>query len=186
MTLPDYLQRVARDYDAAEHSPSHLSTLAHYATLKRELWNQYRVLEAFTRVTFTTTDPYGSSREMFESLDRGSLSVYSVADLPNGHPFSEVAPNGQLFNTIFRAVHDGFAHYPERNSFGMVGEYRAFLAHCRLLSYISQLALFTETVGQNAWYHFGPRAHETPKPFAEQKAVILSPELFAASLHVTL
>ena len=173
MDLEHYLRYVASEYERAEHRPNDAYTRFCYYTLKRDLWAQFDVLKVFARVTFTATDPYGGSREMFESLGRGSLSVYNVADIPSDHPFAERAPNGETFNTIFRAVHDGLAHYPERNSFGKLGEFKAFRAHCRLLGRDAQRALFTETVGQNAWYHFGPLAEHGRRYFAEQKATIL-------------
>lgn len=185
MTLDDYLRTVASVYESARHAPKDAYTRHCYYQLKRDLWAQFNVLNAFTRVTFTTTDPYGSSREMFESLDRGSLSVYSVADIPSDHPFSERAPNGETFNSVFRAVHDGLAHYPERNSFGKLGEFKAFLAHCRLLGWDSQRALFTETIGQNAWYHFGPKLLDR-RAFAEQKVTILPFPLFATHERISL
>lgn len=177
--LHAYLRRVAHDYEHATHEPFNPVVARCYRALTWELWQQFRVLKAFTRVSFTDTDPYGSSAEMFESIDRGSLSVFRTAELPADHPFAAIAPNGETYNSIFRAVHDGFAHYPERNSFGIVGEYRAYCAHVRLLTFDASRALFTETVGQNAWYHFGSRSHETPKPYARQLATVFPFHLVA-------
>ena len=174
-TLQVYLQDVARAYDSAQHEPCNPLVARCYRALMWELWQQFTVLRAFTRVTFTNVDPYGNSREMHESIDHGSLSVYRTADLPVDHPFSALAPNGETYNSVFRAVHDGFAHYPERLGFGMVGEFRAYLAHTRLLTFDASRALFTETCGQNAWYHCGPR----PKTYAPQIATLLPTSLIA-------
>ena len=184
--LTDYLTSVAHAYERAQHTPIDPSTIHAYGALKTELWAQFQVLQAFVRVTFTEHDPYGSSQEMFESIAHGSLSVYgNTRGVPIDHPLAGMAPNGQIFNNIFRAVHDGLAHYPERNSFSMKGEFKAYLAHCRLLSHDAQRALFTETVGQNAWYHFGPMSTLGGKVFAEQKATLLPFSLFDNSKGVT-
>jgi hypothetical protein len=177
--LDSYLQRVAAVYDAAKHRPNSTVTRLHYRTLKAELLAQYQLLTAFVDVSFTGVDPYGGSAEMFESVRRGSLAVYTQSDMPADHPFAEMSPTvGQIYNCVFRAVHDGLAHYPERNGFGRIGEFRAFRAHARLLSWLSVQALFTETVAQNAWYHFGGNGRE----FAPQRAVILPAELIREAL----
>lgn len=182
--LDDYLRTVARVYDAARHEPELWWVHTYYAHLKCELLSQFDLLSAFVSVSFTDVDPYGGSAEMFESVRRGSLAVYTGANMPSDHPFTELAPAriGQNYNTVFRAVHDGLAHYPERNSFGKLGEFKAFRAHARLLSWEAIQALFTETVAQNSWYHFGPN----PKSFAPQRATILPETLIRQALNLEL
>jgi hypothetical protein len=181
MNLDTYLAAVSDAYDALPHEPTSELVALCYRELKTELWWQYQLLSAFVRVSFTAVDPYGGSREMFDSVEHGSLAVYTVADLPAGHPFAEATPNGQLYNTVFRAVHDGLAHFPERNSFGKVGEFKAYLAHRRMLvSPLARWALATETIAQNAWFHMHSRT------FAPQKATLLPLTLVSESTRVSL
>lgn len=171
MRLEEFLQDIAREYDALPTHGFH----APYNQLMRELDTQFDILSAFVRVEFTDRDPYLSADGMFHSIDKlRVLSVYRLADLPSGHPFERThTRTGQTYNSIFHAVHDGLAHYPNRYSFGRVGEFKAFCAHCRLLSPLAQWAVATETLGQNAWYHFAP-GRIGPKTFAPQKYALLS------------
>lgn len=171
MTLEDFLRDVAREYDALPVVGFHVP----YAQLKKELAAQFELLHAYVAIQFVNDDPYRDSAKMFEDIEYcHSLFVYRTAYLPSGHPFTEThEPTGECYNTIFRAVHDGLAHYPKRHNFGMLGEFLAFRAHCRLLSPLAQWAVATETLGQNAWYHFAP-GRIGPKTFASQKYALLS------------
>jgi hypothetical protein len=147
---------------------------AHYGRLQAELWAQFETLRAFVSVEFTPVDPYKNSAEMFRSISEfRTLFVYTGGNPLAGHPMASIAPNGQSWNNVFRAVHDGFAHFPDRNNFSMTGELRAFRAHCDLLSPDARLALATETIGQNLTYHLG----SNPKTFPPQKALILPADL---------
>lgn len=164
MSLTNYLERVAPAYSRMRHSPQHAFVRFAYATFRTELWQQFQAIP--TAVTFTTSDPYANASELFAAMETGVLAVYTADGVPDSHPLARTAPNGETFNSIFRAVHDALAHYPERNDFTVVGEYRAYLAHARLLSPIAIAALFTETVGQQSILR-------TTGHYAEQKAGIL-------------
>jgi hypothetical protein len=52
---------------------------------------------------------------------------------------------------------------------------RTWLHHSQMFSPLAQLALTTETRGQNSWFNFGPHAALPiiERPFAEQKATLL-------------
>lgn len=175
MSLPDFLSQVAWSYELLQHRPSAHHVRYAYRVLCAELWAQYQALEETIDFRFTETDPYDTYPEMFADMDRHVLYVYTYHDMPWTHPLTASAPNGEPWNNIFRAVHDASAHYPERNAFDYLGEFRAFQAHCRVLSPIARLAIATETLGQNSYLHFGPHAHLPLKirPYAEQKADIL-------------
>lgn len=178
--LTNTYSMVSALYRALPHAPNRPLVRDSYAALKAELWDQFQLLSAFAAIEFTTIDPYPpcdivncalphGSAAMFEDLTMGRLSVYTVAVLPVNHPFADLAPNGQTYNSVFRAVHDGLAHYPGRHGFGPVGEYRAWLAHRKLIrSPLALGALAMETVGQTAVY-------TTTGHYAEQKANILAP-----------
>ena len=147
--LEHLLRTVSAAYSTLRHQPEAPHVRLAYSTLRIELWQQFQRLTRDIQVMFTTTDPYATSLAMFDDIYlRRQLRVYSAADLPTGHPLLERAPNGLPYNLIFRAVHDGLAHYPGRHSFSMRGEFRAFKAHCRMLSLDAQWAVATETLGQ--------------------------------------
>ncbi len=184
-----YLADVARAYDAMPAGPgldanANATTCRCYAALCRELSAQFDVLRAFIPVYFTAADPYKNSAEMFADISGAAaagrwdytprLRVFTGGEpIAAGHMFSHVAlRTGETYNHVFRAVHDGLAHYPGRHSFSALGEYRAFLAHARLLSPDAIRALATETLGQNAYYNVHGK-------YAAQKFALLPPALIA-------
>lgn len=150
-----------------------------YRALGQELTAQLDLLRAFVSVTFTSEDPYPTSVAMFDDIYlRRNMRVYTSNGPTFPHAFAHVEPtSGQTYNSVFRAVHDGLAHYPGRFGFGPLGEHRAFLAHARILSPLATLALATETLGQNAFYY----VHGT---FAPQKFNLLPREVIAQALQV--
>lgn len=165
-------------------SDDEIDTCRAYTALCSELTAQLDLLRGFVQVEFTELDPYASSVDMFNDiLTERHLQVYTGGEpIDTRHMFSRVALlnfGGQAitYNHVFRAVHDGLAHYPERNSFGPVGEHRAFLAHARILSPLAVQALATETLGQNAYYY----VHKT---YAPQKFGLLPAELVSRALQV--
>lgn len=169
LRLPAFLARVAAEYDALSHRPEDTHVRACYDALCDALAPQFALLAAQVQIRFTAVDPYPSSAAMFADLDAGRLSVYTVADLPTRHPLMRVHPaTAQPYNVIFRAVHDGLAHYPGRFGFGPKGEFQAFKTHCRMMvgNVAAMHALATETLGQNAWY-------QSRLTFASQKAALL-------------
>ncbi len=179
-----YLADVARAYDALPAEDGSPAVLRCYAALCRELSAQFDVLQAFIPVHFTAEDPYKTSAEMFADITGASargrwdysprLRVFTGGEvIPPGHMFSHRALiTGENYNLVFRAVHDGFAHYPGKHSFSALGEYRAFLAHARLLSPDAIRAIATETLGQNAYYNAYGK-------YAPTKFALLPPALIA-------
>ena len=178
--LSYYLRIVASAYARTEHNPHDADVRASYAALTQALEAQYSLLRAFVETAFTPSDPYLLSAPMWADIKRGRLFVYTHSDLPSDHPMYGAA------NLQFRAVHDAFAHYPERlHHDGLdaepgYDEFRAFRAHVRLLCGNGPAirALFTETVAQNATYHYGA----TPGTFAAQKACVLPQALIVRAL----
>ena len=177
--LGDYLTRVAAAYARAEHSPDDAHVQRCYRAFERAIDAQYSLVTAFVRVEFTEDDPYPLSEPMWADIAAGHIKVYTFAELPADHPM-------QAFNLQFRAVHDVLAHYPERlHHDGLDAEpghdeFRAFRAHARLLCGNGEAirALFTETVAQNATYHYGSVRHV----FAAQKATLLPEALIMEGL----
>ncbi len=196
--LSKYLRRVAREYAVSSHAPRNTHVLKCYRALSAALTAQYALLTAYVDVEFTDRDPYPDSEPMWKDLDNNCLRVYTFADLPVDHPMSASVRENPWsserveylisVNLKFRAVHDAFAHYPERlrhdgrDSEPGRDEFRAFRAHVRLLhgNIPAISALFTETVAQNASYHYGV----TPGQFPEQKACILPAALIHEALSL--
>ena len=187
--LSAYLTRVASAYAAARHEPEDATVTRCYRAFTSAIEAQYRALCAFVDVRFVASDPYTLSAPMWADLSRGRLSVYTFAELPSAHPMRAAIPydGGEIaINLAFRAVHDAFAHYPERlHHDGLdaepgYDEFRAFRAHVRLMAGNADAirALFTETVAQNATYHYG--AH--PGTFAAQRACVLPEALILQAL----
>lgn len=177
LRLPAFLTRVAAEYDTLSHRPEDVAVRASYDTLCDALAVQFSRLSALVQIRFTAVDPYPSSAAMFADLEQGGLSVYTIADLPHRHPLLRIHPaTAQPYNVIFRAVHDGLAHFPERLPFSYRGEFAAFKAHARMLAgNVSAIhALATETLGQNAWYNFSTRnLGNFRRVFAPQYAALL-------------
>lgn len=189
-------REIARAYAQAEpwqtpYTPQH-SVFTHlprvhiyrtYQALHRALRPQLETLRAFVDITVTDTDPYRDSATMFEDIRANRhLAVFAGGTLPAGHPMADTAlllsDRSISWNIVFRAVHDGLAHYPGKRSFSPVGEWRAFQAHAALIGHSNREALhalFTETLAQNCVY-------QLTGMFAEQKAVLLPYELVQRAL----
>jgi hypothetical protein len=150
-------QRIATAYIEMVHSPNCELTKQAYAQFCREVEIQFNTLPV--EVEWTGEDLYKTSAEMFADVQNNeTLKIYS-----GGTPHELV---GQSVNLKFRAVHYYFGHYVNRNSFSGTGEYRAYVQHSKMFSKLANLALFTETLGQNAVYN-------TTQNFAEQKAGVI-------------
>jgi len=178
-TLTHFLSEVAEHYDALPLSDNSTATRRCYAALCHELDAQFFVLTSFVRVRFVAINPYQTSRHMFEDIEKHrNLDVFTGGEaLAPTHLFSATALSGWTYNLVFRAVHDGLAHYPGRNSFSPTGEFRAFVAHTRILSPDAVRALATETLGQNAYYNVAKR-------YAPQKFALLSPSVIMRALSL--
>jgi hypothetical protein len=110
----------------------------------------------------------------------------------DGHPL--------LVNDVFRIVHDFYGHTQHGFQFGPVGEYNAFREHSQMYSDAALPALAAETLAQNAWVNFGPHLRRidgsvpkqgepgyvpaTERPFSDQKAYVVPPELLARDPNI--
>jgi hypothetical protein len=129
-------------------------------------------------------DAFGENRSMHPLLEDSGVVV-------GGTPLR--------LNDVFRAVHDFFGHAANGYQFGPRGEYNAFLSHARMFSDEAVPALAAETLAQNAWVNFGPAMRgvdgqlftpkdpgylgPTERPYADQKAIVLSPEIVQEALQ---
>ena len=191
--LEPILRDIAQAYENATHDPLNDEIRESYRVFIVETIAQFRAMPV--EVRFTTDDPYKTSAQLFDDCSTGFMRVFKTAtdSLPINHPIAGEwntplkAPNTAVWgrftvNDAFRAVHDWYGHYVMRAGFGWRGELRAWWNHSRMYSPLAQRALFTETVGQLAWFYFGPHADKprNERPFAEQKACVMPIQLECA------
>ena len=187
----DTRERLTREI-AATYDRTHFAhTISGYGAIRelyrpflKDLRTQFDLLRSFVDITVTDTDPYADAAPMWADIrDHRHLAIYSGGTLPAGHPMADTAmllsDRSISWNIVFRAVHDGLAHYPGRNDFSPAGEWRAFQAHARLCtSDASRHAMFTETLGQNAWMQIHGE-------YAPQKAVLLPYDLVQRAIALS-
>ena len=197
-------KQVADAYDAMKHNPDSPETKKAYEALIRETRDQWNAAQkAGYKFEPWTKDgqPYTNSEEMSADVRNNKhLYYFPGGDIPSDHPLAGVDPKtGESYNNMFRAVHDLFGHAKGDYEFGPRGEENAFLAHSRMYSKEAIPALLSETKGQNSWVNFGKHLRDengnipakgekgyvspTERPFAEQKAGVLSDDLIQKSVN---
>ena len=99
-------------------------------------------------------EPYMSAQEMVEDIHKNRH--FSVSRANSEHPIWSVEDN-----INFRIVHDVLGHAQSGGDFSWVGENKACGVHFPLVSPLAREALFTECIGQQAYYRafhgFGPQ-----------------------------
>lgn len=101
------------------------------------------LLAAGFSVEVSDTDPYATAGDMMRDVAIRRILVLSTAST-GGHPYWT---NEQ--NDAFRAVHDVLGHCRAGRGFDRHGEEAALFSHRQMFSAPAQLALLTETRGQN-------------------------------------
>lgn len=174
-------QATAQFYDRAVHSPSDPAVKSAYGAFKQEVLDQYNHIKPHVSIVHSgTEDPYPDANSMIRDVAANKRLAYyptQPGQLPADHPLAETAPNGLLYNDMFRTVHDYFGHAMHGHSFDKLGEKRAWDEHSQMFTPSARQALTTETHGQNSWLHYGPKSHIPEKPYAEQKAIVLPSSL---------
>ena len=165
-----------------------------YEELAAEVLEQYKAMP-LKRVELLTGqgEPYANSAEMRDDVRLNNrIKVYattpdSFGSDPNTdysqHPLMQDSgitdANGvpMVYNDLFRAVHDYYAHTMSPVEFGPKGEEAAWKNHLSMMrSPWAAWALTTETRGQNSWVNFRDGVENTPiaeRPFADQKTALL-------------
>lgn len=130
-------------------------TEAAYRELGAEIPRQFDILPLQMRYNEGAGEYPSSTAMIQDALGRGRLNVFSGGE---PHEFlSEIDPaTGLSQNEMFRAVHDYFGHVVPGSRFGPSGEEVAYAAHSQQLSPLAQLALASETRGQNSFVNFSP------------------------------
>jgi hypothetical protein len=184
-------KRMADAYDALKHDPHDQKTQRAYRALLNQTksqWNHLKRAGYHLEPWTQEGQPYADSKEMVNDVRKNKhLYYFTGVDMPLDHPLINVDPeSGEVYNNMFRGVHDVFGHAKGGFEFGPRGEENAFLAHRDMFDEEAWPALTTETKGQNSWVNFGKhlRNHqgETPqkgepgfihpadRPYADQKA----------------
>jgi hypothetical protein len=183
----DHGRAVAIAYEVQAPSQDEL-TLQAYDALCRETRLQFEHLlaEGYSFTPYLGSgQPYLNSRQMRERFfAERRLEFFLGGDLPQGYLLAErsglmIGDREATCNDLFRCVHDVIGHALYGNGFGLKGELTAGRVHAATYSPLAQAALFTETVGQTLWFHFGPYAALpiAERPFAIQKGILLPEHL---------
>ena len=119
----------------------------------------FKQIQSRVDVQFVDYDPYPSEVEMCQ--DAMKNRVLKIWTGGTEHPVFDPELNAKM-----RAVHDYMTHCQRDTSFTLPGEIAAFNSHMKTVPEAGRGALFTEVVGQAAYYiNYGE--------FPEQKIVIL-------------
>ena len=125
-----------------------------YAELVKEANAQFESLPI--KVEFHEGDHnYESSAEMLDDVHNfGHLWVFKGGDDHTLLGSKTADKNGITANDKFRAVHDYFGHSIEGYEFGKNGEENAWIEHSKMFSPLAQIALSSETRGQNSFVNY--------------------------------
>jgi hypothetical protein len=163
-------ERASRIADIYETLPKmDRDAVDEYEALASEVTQQfdYMTKTLGVKVEFVASDPYKTSKEMFDDVSTGNLKVLQTATT-GAHPiFSDTQ------NDMFRAVHDYFGHAATGRGFGQDGEEAAWVHHSQMFTTKAQAAMSTETRGQNSFFN------NRGKQFADQKVALLPEEFWA-------
>lgn len=119
-----------------------------YDALQAEIEEHFKMLtdDFGIKVEFVDNDPYADGVEMMDDIENNGVLKVLKTESTGSHPYwsDEV-------NDMFRAVHDAFGHAATGRGFDRHGEEAAYQAHRSMVkNVLAQLALATETRGQNA------------------------------------
>ena len=125
-----------------------------YAELAKEVDAQFEALPI--KVEFHEGNRnYESSEEMLDDVHNfGHLWVFKGGDDHTLLGSKTADKNGITANDKFRAVHDYFGHSIEGYQFGKDGEENAWIEHSKMFSPLAQVALSSETRGQNSFVNY--------------------------------
>lgn len=190
---PKLGRKLADFYDAAKSDPTDPTVKASYDALIDQTQAQAKqILDAGYTVEPYQGDgePYKSSADMVADVRDNKHLYFLQTDkeftggTATSNPMlaeSTVVP-GQRVNDVFCWVHDFFGHAKDGYQFGPRGEFNAWRSHSEMYSPEAQGALAAETLAQNSWVNYGKHLDgkdvpQTERPFAEQKNVVVPPEL---------
>jgi hypothetical protein len=148
LRMPDVVEASkAQDYDQL--------TRAAYEQLAKETQRQFGTLPVEMKYHYGEGEYAKPSDMLGDVLGDGRLNVFRGGD---PHPYlSDVDPDtGLTANEQFRAVHDYFGHGTRGTTFRPGGEEVAYASHSQMMSPLAQMALLSETRGQNSLVNYSP------------------------------
>jgi len=195
-------KHIADYYEQAKSEPGNEDVKASYDALKQETMQQYKyIVDAGYKIEPWTKggEPYKNSAEMVADVKDNKHLFFKPTgpdEMASDNLMAE--PSGvktYTVNDIFRAVHDFFGHAMTGNQFGPKGEFNAWREHSAMFNAKAQGALAAETLAQNSWVNYGPHLRNeagaiakkgepgykglTERPFAEQKNIVIPPEIIS-------
>jgi len=128
---------------------------AAYQKLNDETKAQFASVPVRMRYHYGAGEYPTPSAMLKDVLGEGNLNVFRGGD---PHDFMDVVdPDTNLTsNEMFRAVHDLFGHGTTGSTFRPGGEEAAYASHSQMMSPLAQLAMLTETRGQNSLVNYSP------------------------------
>ncbi len=125
-----------------------------YAELIKEVDAQFKALPV--KVDFHEGDKnYENSAETMDDVHNyGHLWVFKGGEDHSLLGSKTADENGVTANDKFRAVHDFFGHSMSGYQFGKDGEENAWISHSKMFSPLAQIAMSSETRGQNSFVNY--------------------------------
>ena len=138
-----YRELVAKAYDEAP--PFDESAVSSFEAIEPFVDKMFKRISSRVDVQFVDEDPYEGPEEMCDdALNNGILKIWS-----GGTEHQIFNPE---LNLKLRAVHDYMAHCQKSTDFTMKGEVASYNAHMKTVPPAAAGALFTEVVGQAAFF----------------------------------
>jgi hypothetical protein len=173
---PEYKQRLFEAYGNAMPEVVEQAGAQNYDQLTEAA---YRQLADETRAQFDTlpvqtsyhygAGEYATPSDMLRDvLGEGNLNVFQGGE---PHEFlGKVDPDtGLTANEMFRAAHDLYGHGTRGATFRPGGEELAYASHSQMMSPLAQLAMLSETRGQNSLVNYSPL---NVKPIGEMRDIL--------------
>lgn len=156
-TKEQYVTRIAAEYVALPHTPSHPS---YKAFIRETLGQMDTLVRSGWRFKLSSTVPYADSLSMFADCAKHKLIVYSGGSLTLDSPllklspFSDISGRRMTINEVFRAVHDVNGHFTANAGFeSFEDEMTAYHQHRAMYSKEALGTLRGETVGQLCYFY---------------------------------
>tara|TARA_R110000824_G_scaffold107837_1_gene254388 strand:+ start:583 stop:1785 length:1203 start_codon:yes stop_codon:yes gene_type:complete len=142
-----WMRFVAKAYKARPNVEKTSLCDRSYKALLAHTLKFYKKLSKRIKIEFVDYDAYKNAAEMTADIDDNK--VLRISKMFSENLLSGWSPRE---NWIFRAVHDYVIHYGGKHNFSMRGEISSYNRHAKLIPVIARPALFSEVVGQAAYF----------------------------------
>lgn len=117
-----------------------------YGALREHIGKQFDVINQSGLDISFGESPYTGAKDLAADLQKGRLQVSATTPDQSSAVFTDEE------NDKFRAVHDVLGHGATGRGFSPSDEYAAYEAHARTIPKAARKALFSEVVGQAAYW----------------------------------